>query len=182
MLSDEALAAGPAADHGDAFAELYRRYERPVLAYFARRTAAGELAVDLTAETFAAALASLRRGRGPNGLFAPWLFTIARNKLADSLRAGRVEDDARRALALQPVEVTDEAAQAIARLDAGAEIDAMLSALPSDQRDAVRARVLDERDYGAIAAELCCSELVVRKRVSRGLATLRGQMEEGGAR
>ncbi len=35
------------------------------------------------------------------------------------------------------------------------------------------ARIVEERDYGDIAAQLRCSEIVVRKRVSRALGTLR---------
>ncbi len=54
----------------------------------------------------------------------------------------------------------------------------MLDGLPAEQRDAIRARVLDERDYGEIARELRTSELVIRKRVSRGLAELRTHMEK----
>lgn len=54
----------------------------------------------------------------------------------------------------------------------------LLQALPGDQREAVRARILDERPYSEIARELRTSELVVRKRVSRGLATLRENLEE----
>ncbi len=46
------------------------------------------------------------------------------------------------------------------------------------ERDAVRARVVDERTYASIAAEMRCSELVIRKRVSRGLARLRKSLEE----
>lgn len=34
-----------------------------------------------------------------------------------------------------------------------------------DERRAVRARVIDERDYGEIARSLGCSEMVIRKRV-----------------
>ena len=54
----------------------------------------------------------------------------------------------------------------------------LLESLPEDQREAVRERVLAERSYGEIANDLRTSELVVRKRVSRGLATLRKRMEE----
>jgi RNA polymerase sigma-70 factor (ECF subfamily) len=54
----------------------------------------------------------------------------------------------------------------------------LLEALPSAERGAVRARIVDERSYGEIAAELRCSELVVRKRVSRGLARMREQFKE----
>jgi RNA polymerase sigma-70 factor (ECF subfamily) len=38
--------------------------------------------------------------------------------------------------------------------------------------------ILDERSYPEIAAELRCSENVIRKRVSRGLARLRPLLEE----
>jgi RNA polymerase sigma-70 factor (ECF subfamily) len=50
--------------------------------------------------------------------------------------------------------------------------------LPDDQQAAVKARVIDERDYPEIAKDLRCSEAVVRKRVSRGLGTIRARLEE----
>ena len=49
--------------------------------------------------------------------------------------------------------------------------------LPGDQREAITARVIDERDYSEIAKDLRCSEAVVRQRVSRGLGALRARME-----
>ena len=55
-----------------------------------------------------------------------------------------------------------------------------LAGLPADQREAVLARIVDERDYGEIAADLR-SESVARKRVSRGLARLRDQLGEESA-
>jgi DNA-directed RNA polymerase specialized sigma24 family protein len=54
----------------------------------------------------------------------------------------------------------------------------LLNDLPPSQAAAIRARVLEERDYEEIAAALRTSELVIRKRVSRGLATLRREIEE----
>lgn len=57
-------------------------------------------------------------------------------------------------------------------------LERLLAGLPPDQAQAVRARVLDERGYPEIAAELETSELVIRKRVSRGLATLRREFKE----
>lgn len=46
-----------------AFATFYDRYEAPVVAYFARRVGDPELAADLTAEVFAAALMAASRHR-----------------------------------------------------------------------------------------------------------------------
>ncbi len=57
-------------------------------------------------------------------------------------------------------------------------VEELLKALPHDQAEAIRARILDEQSYDVIAARLRCSALVARKRVSRGLATLRDVLEE----
>jgi len=52
-----------------------------------------------------------------------------------------------------------------------------LASLEPFQREAVIRRVVLEESYRAIAADLRCSEQVVRKRVSRGLARLREGLE-----
>ncbi|HTU62420.1 MAG TPA: RNA polymerase sigma factor, partial [Polyangiales bacterium] len=101
-----------------------------------------------------------------------WLFTIARHKLAGAVRAGHADDRTRRALAMQPIVVDDEAAAAIERLAATGARD-LLRALPPDQRAAVFARYAEDLGYSEIAARLGCSQSVVRKRVSRGLTALR---------
>lgn len=84
------------AGNREAFGVLYERRNELVLAFLLKRTRNPEVAMDLMAETFAAALVAL-----------------------------------------------------------------------------LRARVLDERGYAEIARELACSAAVVRKRVSRAIATLR---------
>jgi RNA polymerase sigma-70 factor (ECF subfamily) len=106
---------------------------------------------------------------------------IARNKLRESRRRGRVEDRARRRLGFEP-EVLDDADLArVDELAAAADQPALklVEQLPERQRTAVRSRVLEEREYGDIARELSCSELVARQHVSRGLARLRDQLTEG---
>ena len=79
---------------------------------------------------------------------------------------------------MRPVEVTEDD---VARIDALAEatvVVELLQDLPADQRAAVLARVVDEREYSDIAARQGVSEAVARKRVSRGLAGLRRRWEE----
>jgi RNA polymerase sigma-70 factor, ECF subfamily len=53
----------------------------------------------------------------------------------------------------------------------------LLQRLPADQRAAIEARVLDEQEYEQIAAAAQTSAAVIRKRVSRGLASLRRKLE-----
>ena len=95
---DEKLLASTRAEPA-AFGAFYRRHEEQVLSYFLARVGDPEVAADLTAETFAAALASAHRFRPRRKKPAvAWLFGIARNKLAMSRRQGRVDARARRAI------------------------------------------------------------------------------------
>jgi RNA polymerase sigma-70 factor (ECF subfamily) len=170
---DELLARADAA----AFGEFYARHERAVLVFMLRRTSSPEVAADLTAEVFAAALEAAHRFDGRDGALAvAWLFGIARNVLSHSYRSARVRRDARERMGLPVLELSDETVEHLERLAdvaRGGEAVRLLDKLPSDQREAVIAHVLDDRDYAEIATELQCSTTVVRQRVSRGLSTLR---------
>jgi RNA polymerase sigma-70 factor, ECF subfamily len=165
---------------GDAagFAVFYDRHAEWVLAFARRRSTDAESAADVTAEVFAAALAARRRYRSESPSAHAWLLAIAINKLNSALRSGYAERRARARLGVRPVEVTEDD---VARIDALAEaatVVELLEQLPIDQRAAVVARVVDERDYADIAVGEGVSETVVRKRVSRGLAGLRRRWEE----
>jgi RNA polymerase sigma-70 factor (ECF subfamily) len=161
------------------FDVFYRRHRAAVLAFHARRVAEPELAADLTAETFAAALLAVHDADRPiPDVPVAWLFTIAHRKLIDSYRRGAVEAVARRRLALAPLVVDDEDIERINETTRTTDVAIELARrLPPEQFRALKARVLDERDYADIAGELGCSEVVVRMRVSRALKTLRTQTE-----
>src|SRR5690349_10546789 len=131
-----------------AFGVFYRRNLSAVVAYFVDRTRDAELAADLTAETFAAALVASRRySAGPEPAGA-WLFSIARSKLIDSYRRGQVEEQARRKLRMAPIQFDDSEVERVEALaDAGrGRLAALLAELPADQRQAIEARVIDERE------------------------------------
>ena len=146
-----------------------------LLGYFARRVHDPEIAADLTAETFAAALVSRRRFRPAATPAVAWLFGIAQHKLADYRRRGAAEDRMQRRLGMDRVTVGEDDAAMIAMLGRDAAWQ-LVDELPPDQRDAVRAHVLDDRAYGEIAVASDTSEAVIRKRVSRGLGALRSRM------
>jgi RNA polymerase sigma-70 factor (ECF subfamily) len=163
----------------EAFAVFYRRYERLVAGWLMRRTAQPELAADLTAEVFAAAyLAAPRFREGPEPAGA-WLLGIARNKLWRSLRDHRAESSARGRLGVQRIELTDETLAALEELRDWGALE-LLEELPAEQRDAIRARVIDELDYDELASSVHVSPSTARKRVSRGLTALRRRFEQDG--
>jgi RNA polymerase sigma factor (sigma-70 family) len=159
------------------FGVFYERHFAAVLAFFRRRTPGPEEAFDLAAETFAAALAAVPRFEpGPEPAGA-WLFAIARHKLSESLRRRRVQDEARRVLAMQPIELDDAATELLEATASGPALE-LLETLTPDQRQAIEGHYLEERGYPEIAGDLRCSESVVRKRASRGMAALRAQFRE----
>src|ERR1039457_4012005 len=104
---EAALLAAVGRGDDSAFAVIYRRYLPLVVRWCWRETGNRELAADLSAEVFAAALTAARRYRPEQGSVVAWLLGIARNKLRESRRRGRVEDAARRRLGVAPAAITD---------------------------------------------------------------------------
>jgi RNA polymerase sigma-70 factor (ECF subfamily) len=177
MRSDEQLLAATRRDPR-AFGEFYARHERAVFRYFYRRTSDAELAADLSAECFAAALLVCDRFRPGGAPAVAWLFGIARNVLGRSFERRRVESRARAKLGMPALILEDDTLAALERIHAGQLLENALAYLPDEQAQAVHARIVDEREYEDIARELQTSEAVVRKRVSRGLGSLRRHVED----
>jgi RNA polymerase sigma-70 factor (ECF subfamily) len=178
---DAALLAATAVGDERAFEAFYHRHLAAVTGFHLRRTGRREVAFDLTAETFAAVVVGCSGFDPARGSATGWLFGIAAHKLHDSLRRGRVDAAARERLRHEPIALDDadlERVDELASTVDEARLAALLSDLPAEQRTALLARVVDERGYAEIAAELRCSEAVVRQRVHRGLRRLRGGLEE----
>jgi RNA polymerase sigma-70 factor (ECF subfamily) len=170
---DELLAAPGSAD----FAVFYRRHAEDILRYFARRVREPEAAADLTAETFAAAVAARGRFRPERGSAGAFLYGIAGHKLADYQRRGALEDRARRELGMQRRELGDDDRAAIEAMSRDVVVS-LLSRLPADQREAVAGHVIADESYEALADRAGVSESAMRHRVSRGLRALRRRMED----
>jgi RNA polymerase sigma factor (sigma-70 family) len=164
----ELLAATPA--DPEAFAAFYRRHVRGVWGSIAREARAEDVA-DLVAEVFATALVHRRRFDPGRGSAPAWLLGIARHKVADTRRRGAAESRMCRRLGIQiPV-------SAVAEPELAGETE-VLALLPSEQRRAVAARVLEDKSYEQIARQESITAEVARKRVSRALAALRSHLKE----
>lgn len=186
------MARTPAESEGDAelllatlsapasFSTFYRRHVREVLRYHYRRTRDVEVAADLTAETFAAALHSIARFDRARGTPAQWLYGIARHQLLAFWRRQQVSDRVRRKLQMTVIEVDPSQGEELERVEAiadGAPVIAALDQLPDLLRNAVRLRLIDGRDYATIADALGCSEGAARLRVFRGLKRLQEDLD-----
>jgi RNA polymerase sigma-70 factor (ECF subfamily) len=159
-----------------AFGEFYRRHAIGIERWLQTQTPDLSTAADLTAETFAQALLSLRRFRGTNDEQAvAWLFGIARNLVRRFHRRGRAELQMCRRLGIQLDHDMDEPARLEAQIDArtdASDLSDALNTLPDAQRQALQLRVIDELDYRDAAALMGTSEQNARIRVSRALKAL----------
>jgi RNA polymerase sigma factor (sigma-70 family) len=168
----------------DAFRLVYDRHARAVYGWLAARTGSDDLALDLTAETFAEAFRVAHRFRSGAADARPWLFGIAANVLRVTWRSQRIETRARERLGILEatrVVLDDTMDEVIARLDRQRNQDALahaLAALTVAQREAVELRIRDESSYSEIAEALGCSAGTARIRVFRGLRRLNRQLGE----
>jgi RNA polymerase sigma-70 factor, ECF subfamily len=170
-LSDDELLRRTGEDR-EAFGVFYDRHVSAVLIELRRRGLPRDEALDLTAEVFAAALVAGRRYRPGEAPARAWLLGIARNKLAHRHRSAATETAARRKPGMARLTYSDEALE---RVDELLDAEPSLytngtAALPPAEREAVVARVIEERDYDEIAASPGATPAAIRQRVSRGLA------------
>jgi RNA polymerase sigma factor (sigma-70 family) len=161
----------------DDFADLYDRHARALVQFFQRRTYDPDAAVDLMAETFAAAFRDRRSFRGSDGeAAAAWLFGIARHQLSGYYRRGKVERRALARLGVERRDLTDTEVERIEQLagtdDLRGEVARALDALSAKDREALELRVVQERPYDEVARLLRVSEQAARQRVSRALRAL----------
>jgi RNA polymerase sigma-70 factor, ECF subfamily len=179
----EPLLLRRAVDDPAAFDELYDELAQRVLLFFTRRVFDGQLALDLTGETFATAFQRRRSFRGTTTEEQEgWVFAIARSQLSHYWRRGRVERAALHRLGVEVPAMGDAELERVEELAGTVELRARvaraLTRLPADQRQAVQAHVVEERSYSELADEWGVTEQTVRARVSRGLRRLGATLDE----
>lgn len=158
----------------DHAAAAWCRQYGSVYRFVRRRAGSREEAEDVTQEVFAAAVAALGQARvDAEGPPLAWLYTVARRRLIDRLRASRPAS-----VPLDPEVVRgDEHAYGPAIVRTLVE---GLRTLEEGQQQVVVAKVFEGRSFAAIASELGVSEEACRMRLSRGLAALRRYLLEKG--
>src|SRR5689334_20028709 len=141
-----------------AFRAFYDQWSRPVLGFFQRRLQDPDVALDLTAETFAIAFEQRARFRWMGKTPGAWLFGIARRLLYRYLRKQDVHQRAVQRLGMQ-VPTNDE--DSFRRIEELADADGMRSlvqaALQScreSDRVVLELHFIEELPYPELAAFL----------------------------
>jgi RNA polymerase sigma-70 factor (ECF subfamily) len=175
-LTDAELWERVRADDAGAFGELYERHARSVQSYCLWRTAALQLAEDVTATTFLEAWRRRRRLELTTESAAPLLLGMATNLMRNHWRGQR-----RHARALERIAKADSQLSPSHEDEVAARVDAMLQvreagaairALPLREREVLALLAWGELSYVETAAALGVPVGTVRSRVSRARSRL----------
>jgi RNA polymerase sigma-70 factor (ECF subfamily) len=154
-----------------AFGALYRRYIDRVYGYCFYLLGDHHDAEDATERTFLAALGAIERYRDEGASFRAWLFRIAHNQVANTLR-GRAR---RHATPLDDVPepmVDDDPAGLVGLAEETRRLRRALATLPEDRRQVVILRFVDGLSAREIGVVLGRSEGAVRVLQHRALRQL----------
>lgn len=166
----------------DAFTELVRRYELPVVHFCKRMIGSREDAEDIAQESFVRVYRYLSRLQ-PSAKFSTVLFGIARNLtlnfIRDMGRRGRgktfsLTDDSNVERSL--VDSTYQPDRMAQVQEIGARIDEALSALTPKHREVLVLRELQGLDYSTIAEIVKCRKGTVKSRIARAREQLRKEL------
>jgi RNA polymerase sigma-70 factor, ECF subfamily len=172
--TDEDLLARVAGGDRDAFGDLYRRYARAVLGLALRRLGDRGRAEDAVQEAFASIWRSARSYRRERGPVAPWLYTVARNAIADRGRA-RIEP---------PVEPSDTPSDALGPDDRAEQawvawrVHRALEELPETERSVLELAYWSGLSQSEISDFLGVPLGTVKTRTRSGLRRLADELEE----
>lgn len=164
------------AGNRSAFAALYRRHQQAVFTYLYYRVGDLCMAEDLAAEVFVRMVEKIGRYRHRGKPLLAWLYTIARNLLADHYRRdGRIQ-----CLPLDEGLVAGMG-DPIAETDRKLTIEALtrsLCCLTEPQRQVIIGRFIEGRSVGEMATILGKTEGAVKVLQYRALGALQRALKE----
>jgi len=175
---------GRAAATGDRVAceELMTALRPPVLRYCRSRLATGAgdatSAEDMAQDTLIALLRALPTFDHDGGPLLAFAFTIARNKIIDTVRRSRISRIDLTDTVPDRVHVGDAPDDLTVRAEQSAMVQRLLGRLPERHRDVLRLRLIEGRSAIETAALLGSTPGSVRVTQHRALTTLRRYLAE----
>ncbi|WP_406284364.1 RNA polymerase sigma factor [Embleya sp. NBC_00896] len=158
-----------------AFEAFYRRHFEAVTRFVARRVDDPHTVADLTAESFLAAIGSVRTYRADRGSEVAWLFGVARHVVqAENRRAARERRAAHRSAGRRQLD-DDDMARMEERIDAESSarrVYATLAGLPEGERALIELMSVDGLSVTEAAAALGIRPVTARVRLHRARKAL----------
>ena len=162
---DERLLVEAAQKDPSRFAELYENNFDRVYAFVARRVPLREEAEDVTAEVFHQALASIGHFEWRGVPFVAWLLGIAAKLIAQRWQRSENRQQIE-AGDLEEIGMEDETERRTMLVQ-------LIDALPTDQREVIVKRFIEQKSIRDIAQKLQRTEGAIKQLQFRALQTLR---------
>jgi len=166
LASDDFLVSRVRAGNERAFAVIYERHSRAILAFCRHMLGSRDEAEDAVQQTFVSAYRDMLRDDKELKL-RPWLYRIARNHCISTLRRRRPEAE----LDGEQASVTGLAEEVRGRGELRALL-ADLARLPDDQREALVLAELHDNSHAEVAGILGCEREKVKSLVFQARSSL----------
>jgi RNA polymerase sigma-70 factor (ECF subfamily) len=170
-----------------AFADIVRRYERPLFAYVYRLgcTPTSKDPEDVVQEIFVKAYQGIGRYKNRRGcFFSSWLFSIARNHCVSLMRRMKLEHRVFRPLDAAANATSGSEScplEAISRKETAQQVAEATAKLPEAMRSAFLLRYYQDMSYEQIAQVLECSIGTVRSRLARARKAIQNHLQKSGS-
>jgi RNA polymerase sigma-70 factor (ECF subfamily) len=172
-------------DDMEAFAELVRRYQRPVTALAYRYLGDEAEAEDLAQEVFLRVYRSRSRYE-PRAKFSTWLYRIVVNASLNAIRARRsrpraapggvADGDGRFGVPDVPDEDTPAPTEHLESEELAARVKEAVDALPENQRLAILMNKYEDLSYAEIAEAMNLSVMAVKSLLTRARVNVRNKI------
>lgn len=175
---DEWLALACQRGRPDAFEQLVREMERPLLYYVTKLLRDDDRALDVLQEIWLRAVRSIRSLEQPARL-RPWLYRIAHGLVVDRIRHDVSQEHVEQARAVPPNAVEDSFVESFAAEDAAA-VHRALDALAADHREVLILHFLEDMALADIASVTGAPLGTVKSRLFYAKRALREVLLRGG--
>ncbi len=179
-LTDGDLVARSIDGGEDDFAELVRRYQRPMVSYIYRMTGNYEAALDLTQDVFIKVYNSLAR-YSSEYKFSTWIYRIAHNAAIDYLRRHTTReqsliterDGEERHMPLESQTLSPQIESE--RAERRSEIEMVVQGLPDAYRELILLRHAHDMNYDEIAGVTGLPLGTIKNRIFRAREIMRAE-------
>lgn len=181
LVADGELVSDAIAGREDSFAELVRRYQRPISSYVYRMVTDYDAALDVTQEVFIKVYISLRSYRA-EFRFSTWIYKIAHNAAVDHMRRSAVRDqsivteNAGDTYEIPVPTAHPNPEEASERAERRTEIESVVSQLPPAYRELIILRHSNDLSYEEISDVTNIPLGTVKNRLFRARELMREQL------
>lgn len=166
------LIAGLLNDDEAAFCELYALYKNRLMYFAMTFLKSKEFAEDIYQDTFASVWQN-RRFLNPDSTFAPYIYTIVKNRILNVLAGIDKEQQLKSKILAAAVQTSNETEEAILDADLNGLLDKALHNLTTQQRRIFDMSRKAMKSHKEIADELGISVYTVQQHISASLKVIR---------